>query len=181
MNDTSGYLDYAQPATEGGSLAQLSLLAEQQAQAQSKVAQLEAQLAEARDELKDLAERQVPELMDSVGISEFKTSSGLKIKIDETIRASISKVNAARAFTWLKDHGHAALIKSKVSVAFGKGQEGDAEALAKQLSESFEVEMNTTVHPQTLGAWVRERLGEGEEVPLELFGVHRQRVSKIDV
>ena len=28
---------------------------------------------------------------------------------------------------------------------------------------------------------VREKLREGEEVPLDLFGVHRQRVSKIEV
>jgi len=179
MDQTSA-AQYYQPSTSDSTLAQLSKLAEEQAGVQAKVAYLEAQLAAARDELKDLAERQVPELMDEVGISEFKTSSGLKIKIAETIRASISKVNAARAFAWLKEHGHAALIKSEVSVAFGKGCESDAEALAKQLSQNFEVEMNTSVHPQTLAAWVRERLGEGEEVPLDLFGVHRQRVSKID-
>ena len=49
----------------------------------------------AREELRDIAERQVPELMDQIGIGEFKTTTGLKIKIDETIRASIRRERLA--------------------------------------------------------------------------------------
>lgn len=182
MTDATSYLDYVQAASDsGGELSQLSQLAELQAAAASKVAQLEAQLNSAREELKDIAERQVPELMDQVGVAEFKTASGLKIKIDETIRASIPKAKAPLAFAWLKANGHAGLIKRVVSVAFGKGEDEKAEALHHRLQGDFEVDDVANVHPSTLAAFVREKLREGEELPLDLFGVHRQRIAKIEV
>lgn len=181
-NDTSAYLEFVQPQSLGsGELSQLSQLAEKQAAAAARVADLEAQLNAAREELRDIAERQVPELMDQIGIDEFKTTTGLKIKIEETIRASIPKAKAHLAFAWLKEHGHAAMIKRVVSVSFGKGEDEKAEELRQRLAEEFEVEDAASVHHSTLTAWVREKLREGEEVPLDLFGVHRQRVAKIEI
>lgn len=176
----SSYLDYIQPNSEGGELSQLRELAEQQAAAAAEVSRLEAELNKAREAYRDLAERQVPELMDQIGIPEFRTNSGLKIKIDETIRASIPKAKAPLAFAWLKANGHGSLIKRVVQVAFGKGEDERAEELRERLAgEEFPVEDNASVHPSTLAAFVREKLRDGEEIPLDLFGVHRQRVSKI--
>lgn len=182
MSSENAYLDYVQHQTAGGELSQLTQLAEQQAAAQSKVADLEAQLNKAREELRDIAERQVPELMDRIGIGEFKTTTGLKIKIDETIRASIPKANAPLAFAWLKNNGHGSLIKRVVSVSFGRGEDEQAEQLVKKLNDElhFEAEDSASVHPSTLAAFVREKLRNGEEIPLDLFGVHRQRVAKIE-
>lgn len=180
MSSENAYLDYVQPQTAGGELSQLTQLAEQQAAAQSKVADLEAQLNKAREELRDIAERQVPELMDQIGIGEFKTTTGLKITIDETIRASIPKDKAPLAFAWLKNNGHGSLIKRVVSVAFGRGEDERADELRQRLADEFEVDDNASVHHSTLTAFVREKLREGEEIPLDLFGVHRLRVSKIE-
>ncbi len=174
----NAYLDYVQP-TSGGELSQLTALAESQAVAAAKVADLEALLNKAREELRDIAERQVPELMDQIGIGEFKTTSGLKITVSETIRASIPKAKAPLAFAWLKANGHAAMIKRVVQVAFGKGEDERADELREKLAGEFSVEDKASVHPSTLAAFVREKLRDGEEVPLDLFGVHRQRVSKI--
>lgn len=178
--DNQAYLEYVKPESSGGELSQLRELAERQIESAAKVAELEALLNKAKEEYKDLSERLVPELMDQIGMGEFKTTSGLKIKIDETIRASIPKVKAPFAFAWLKEHGHAAMIKRVVKVAFGKGEDDKADELHKQLSEKFEVEDDASVHPSTLSAFVREKLRDGEEVPLDLFGVHRQRISKIE-
>lgn len=179
-SESPSYLDYVQPQSEGGELTQLQKLAERQASAAARVAELEAHLNKAREELKDLAERQVPELMDQIGITDFKTATGLQINIVETIRASIPKARAPLAFLWLKENGHAALIKRVVKVAFGRGEDERAEALQKQLAgEEYQVEDDASVHPSTLAAFVREKLRDGEEIPLDLFGVHRQRESKI--
>lgn len=180
MNAGTDYLDYVKPESTGGELSQLSLLAEAQAAAAAKVADLEAQLESARAELRDYAEHKVPELMDQIGIGEFKTTSGLKIKIQETIRASITKAAAVRAFAWLRENGHAAMIKRTISVALGKGEEEKAAKLHALLDGEFELDDAEAVHPSTLSAFVREKLREGEEVPIDLFGVHRQRVSKLD-
>lgn len=173
------YLKYVQPSSSGD-LSQLQDLAEQQAAAEAKVAKIESDLAAAREELKDIAERQLPELMDQIGLETFKTRSGLVINVKETIRASIPKANAPRAFAWLKANGHEAMIKRVVAVQFGKGEDERAEALRAALAQEYEVDDKASVHPSTLAAFVREKLENGDDIPLELFGVHRQRVSKID-
>ena len=179
MSNTD-YLDYVGPEKAAdGELSRLTQLAEEQAAAAAKVAELEAALEAARGDLRDIAERRVPELMDQIGVAEFKTASGLKIKIEETIRASIPKAVLPRACAWLREHGNAAMIKRAIAVEFGKGEDERADALYQELSATYEVDDKVSVHPSTLSAFVREKLREGEEVPLDLFGVHRQRVSKI--
>lgn len=177
-SDNADYLKYTAPVLSGSELAQLSELAELQAKSEAEIADLEARLTKAREVHRDLAERQVPELMDKVGMSEFKTTSGLKIEVNETIRASISKAAAGGAFAWLKAHGHSALIKRLISVSFGKGEDEKADELKAQLN-AYEVDDVSNVHPATLSAFVREKLQKGEDIPLDLLGVHRQRVAKI--
>lgn len=181
LEQNQEYLQYTQKAAGSeGELSRLSTLAEEQAKAESEVARLEAELAQARETLKDYAERQVPELMDSIGIEEFKTSTGLKIQVAETIRASISATNAPRAFAWLRGSGHAALIKREVKLTFGRGEDEKAEDTIRDLeSKGLNPEDKSSVHPSTLSAFVKESLNAGTEIPLDLLGVHRQRVAKI--
>lgn len=181
IDDNTAYLEHvAAPTSAGGDLAQLTNLAEQQAQLEADIAKLEAALNEKREELRAVAERAVPELMDALNLAEFRTASGLKIEVSETIRASIPQATAPRAFAWLRAQGHGALIKRAIAMTFGKGEDEAADALAKRLEgEGFDVEDKASVHPSTLSAFVREKLRDGAELPLELFGVHRQRVSKI--
>lgn len=181
MSDSgSEYLDYVQPVATGDKLSQLQQMAELQAKADAEVKDLEAKLTAAKETYRDLSERQVPELMDSIGMAEFKTATGLVIKIDETIRASIPKPKEPLAFRWLRDHDNAAMIKRGISISFGKGEDEKAEKLLTDLLEQgFEPDDKSSVHPSTLAAFVREKLANGVDIPLELFGVHRQRVAKI--
>ncbi len=181
MLNESTYLDYAQFQTAEGELSQLAKLAEQQAAVQAKIADLETQLDKAREEFRDVAEHQIPELMDQLGIREFKTATGLRVKVVETIRASIPKDKTSLALAWLRQHGHASLIKRMVAVTFGVGEDDKADELHQRLAGEFSVEDTAGVHHATLAAFVREKLREGEEIPLDLFGVHRQRVSKIEI
>lgn len=176
-----GYLDYLGPSVDSGDvLARLNKLANDQAKAEAEVAKKEAELTQAKEKLRDIAERQLPELMDSVGYTELKTASGLEVSIDEKIRASIPKAKAPQSIAWLKANGHGALVKRVISVAFGKGEDEDAEKLFKKLDEGdYEVEDNAGVHPSTLASFVKKKLEAGEDIPMDLFGVHRQRVAKI--
>lgn len=176
--DYSAYVDKTEgPAVD---LSQLQDLAEQQLAAEAKVASIEAELNTAREKLKDIAEKRLPEMMDQVGLEDFRTRSGIQIKIAENIRASIPKARADEAFSWLIKNNHEALIKREVAVQFGKGESEHAKVLAGNLVKlGFSPEMSATVHSQTLSAWVRKKLEEGAEIPLDLFGVFRQRVSKV--
>ena len=179
MEDYSQFIDKPE---KSGDLSQLHTLAEQQALAEAEVARIEAELNGAKERLKNIAEVALPQAMDELGLTEFKTTSGLIIVIAETIRASIPKARQGEAFDWLREHGHAGLIKRQLSLSFGKGEDELADkALELLLAQHYDPEVKTEVHTQTLGAFVREKLEAGEDLPLELFGVFRQRASKIEV
>lgn len=176
------YEDYITPAPEAAvSLAELQKLAELQAEAEAKVKRIEAELSAAQKVLSDLAERQVPELMDSIGIEEFTTRTGLKISIKEVIRASIPKANEVRAFAWLRANGSGALIKRNIVASFGMGEDDQADHLLDIMQEEHieGVSDKQSVHPSTLSSFVTKRLEAGEELPIELFGVHRQRFAQV--
>ena len=178
--DFGAYAEYAKAQDDTNALAELSLLADRQAEAALRVAELERQLEEARDQLRDISERQLPEKMDELGMEEFKTRSGLRIRIKEAIRTSIPKTRQAEAFEWLRQNGYGGLIKRVVAVKFGKGEDEVAEKLARELAQGHEVDDNASVHPSTLRSFVTEQLTSGVDIPLDLFGVHRQRTSVIE-
>lgn len=177
---TDSYEDFVQATTSNEDIQKLQELSEQQNKAQLAVERLQSLLSQAQDRLKDLAEKQVPEMMDEIGMENFKTTSGLEIKVSEVIRASIPKNRLPEGLSWLRKNGHGALIKRAVSVAFGKGEDQQAEKLKESLiSENYSPEDKASVHASTLSAFVREKLKEGEELPQELLGVHRQRIAKV--
>lgn len=182
MNDMSGYLAASgQTGEDASGLAELQKLADLQARRETEVAEAELVLTKAKESLRDVAERLLPEAMDRVGMTEFSTSTGLRVKIKEDVRASIPKARESEAFQWLRDHNHGSLIKRKVTVEFGRGEDERAGSLEKLLAESgFEFDDKTSVNFQTLGAFVRESLAEGVELPMDVFGVHRQRKSILE-
>lgn len=161
-------------------LSRLQALAKQQAEAERDVARAEQALKDAKTALREIAEQRIPELMDEYGVETFTTRAGLHVAIQEIIRASIPKAHTQEAIAWLREHGHAALIKRTVAVQFGAGEDEYAEATHAELErQGYAVQDAAKVHPQTLGAFVRERLEAGEELPQDLLGVYRQRVAKI--
>jgi len=178
--DNAQYLDYVQPLAASEALARLTQLASEQAKAEAEVARIEAELQAAKDALKVISETSVPELMDELGMTSFKTASGLTVDIKETIRASIPKNKQPLAFNWLREHGNAALIRRVISLPFGKGEDERAQEVMDILAqEGLHPDDVLSVHPSTLSAFVKEKLEKGEEIPTELFGVFRQRVSKV--
>ena len=168
--------------TDDNILARLSEAAEDQLAAEKALEAAEVEQKRAKDALKKIQEVTIPELMDEAKLSEFKTESGVKISVKENIRASISAANRPDAFAWLREHGHEALIKRQVTVMFGKGEDATAAEAIKALEErELPVDDKSSVHAQTLAKFIREKLEAGEEVPMELFGVFRQRVSTVKV
>ena len=170
------------PGEDG--LAQISRLAEALGTAEFEVEQAQEKLKKAQDTMRDLAERQLPEAMEEVGVEEFTTTTGLKVKIKEALRASMGG-NAeakAKALTWLRDNGHEAIIKLGVVVPFGRGDEarGQAHALFSELKkQGHPAEFKQDVHAQTLGALVRELMEDGVDVPEDTLHVYRQRTAKV--
>ena len=176
--------DYSefQDAPGAGELAELARLADAQAVAERDVADLAASLAKAKDRVRDISEQRLPTLMDQLGMEEFRTTNGVTIKIKENLRASIAKERADEAHNWLDEHGHASLVKRMFAVSFGRSEEKWAKKFARDLAQrrrELQVVDVKKVEPSTLKAFVKAQLEEGVDLPLELFGVFRQRVAKI--
>lgn len=174
------YSEFTTPKDMGEGLAKLSEMADEQVRRELVLAKADKAAALAKEELRQISEEAIPELMMTMGIETFKTTSGITINVKETIRASVLKATEAAAFAWLRANGHAALIKRKVALQFGMGDDELAQATLDKL-EGLDVEDKSSVHSGTLAKFVREQLEEGTEVPEDLFSIHKQRVSKVKV
>lgn len=180
---TADYSEYNEP-TSTDKLAELSALATKLAEAETVVVTKERELAAAQEVVREMSEKTIPEAMDALEMSTFTTRGGLSISIKEAIRASIKDEVKDRAIIWLDDHGYGALVKRKFTVAFGRDEEKWADKFARDLAQrkrQLKVDQDKSVHPKTLASFVKEQLEAGAEVPLDLFGVFRQRYAKIEV
>ena len=172
------------PPAEGGDLATLANLAEQQREAELYVEQMEERLKSAQMRLLDLSDRTIPELMKRLGIKEFKTQSGLFIKIKRQLRVSVPKHRVTEAVAWVENNGGADLVKRAFHIMFGRDEEAWAskfERDLKQRKKPLRVERTQKVEPSTLKAFLEGKLEAGIDVPLETFGGFIQEQAKIDL
>ncbi len=149
-------------------------------EAEKEVLGAETVLKIAQERERQIREHDLPEYMTSLGLETFRTTDGLTVEVKTKIRASIGE-RKGEAFVWLITHGHGALIKRTVEVAFNGGQEKLAEDLCLQLSQQDNagVRQNMKVEPATLTAWVGSQLENGNPIPMDLFGVFEQRYASI--
>lgn len=165
-------------------LSMLRSLAIQQKDCEVKVAQCEQELAAAKEELRQVSEVQLPELLDELGMEEFTTKEGLKIKVKEVIRASMGRSDEEkeRALNWLDENGFGAIIKRTVEVPFNRGADNEAKQLRDELrKDGLRASFSRKVEPSTLRAFIVEKLTDGEEIPLDIFKVFRDRKTQVEV
>jgi hypothetical protein len=147
---------------------------------QQEVADAQEALKAAQEREKNLIETQLPALMDEAKQKRLTTIDGYEIERGEVVRASISAANMPQATAWLIGNGQASIVKRELSLKFGKGEEQRAAEAVDALREhNFAPNDKMSVHPQTLGALVRELLAEGKEIPMDLLGVYIQPLVKI--
>lgn len=187
--DYSAYATDTAPSAEGANpaakLKELSNLAERQRALEVEIAGMSDKLKKKEEELARLSEQDIPTIMDELDLEEFSTKSGLKVIVREKIRAQISESNAPKAFAWLDDHGFEKLVKRTFVIEFQKDEEAWANKFEGDLAKRkkpLHVARKKAVHPSTLVSFVTERLTSGDtDFPQELFGVFRQRFSKVEV
>lgn len=165
-----------------GELLEIAKLAEAQHAAQQRVDLLEINLKDAKEELRKLAEQQLPEAMENAGISEYTTTTGISVEVKEKVRGSLPAENKAKGFAWLEEKGFGGLIESKVVVPFGRDELSEANALCERLQKECRIAVvDRSVHHARLDGFIREQLTQGKDIPLDIFGVYRQRVAKVEV
>ena len=192
---TINLLDDVAPASN--SLGAVSDLAQTMFDTEREIEDLEKLLKEKKQNLTKLAEQDLPDLMQELNLKEFTLKNGAKIEVKEVISGSVPSQGAIdrakeedkrvelqmlqqQCFDWLRANGGGALIKSNVEVQFGKDEDEACNQFTKRLrDEKLYYKRAVGVHPATLNKFIQERLGEGKDVPLEMFRVYTGRKANI--
>jgi hypothetical protein len=174
------------PPSEDG-LDRLGKLIKSQLALEADILKIMGVLVERQAELKKISEETIPNLFMELHLSEFKLDDGSKVVVKPYYSASISEENKVEAFAWLRSHNLADLIKHEVKVIFGKGEDAECDKLQQELKRlNVNYTDKETVHPQTLKAFVKERMEKmgdqtdpSERLPIETFGVYVGKQTKI--
>lgn len=144
-----------------------------------KIAALSKDLAEEQEELVKIVRVLMPNIMEELGMAEFKMVDGRVISINPKVNASIQAEQKPLAYEWLEQNGYDGIIKTKVGSEFGKGEMEFAVKAQKALQEAgFMATLDRNIHPATLLSFVKERLAAGDTLPRS-FSVFEFKEAKI--
>jgi len=159
-------------------IQQLTALADDLFNAQTRVTELEAELKTAQKEAQRLAEFAIPEAMDTLGVTELKTTSGLIVEVGDSIKAG--NLKRPDGLEWLRGIGEGGSIKTLVGVPFTAGSEADADEFVERLAgEGLAAKKTAEVNHMTLKSIIKRKLEEGEDVPMELLGAFQFRQATV--
>jgi|TARA_R110000751_G_scaffold33274_1_gene82953 hypothetical protein len=169
---TSSAEEWTNKVTDG-ELSAVSNLANKQLKLTAEVFELEVGLKAKKEELRLTSERELPDAMQSAGLTQITLNNGEKISITEFYNAHISKANQEKAYGWLVSNGHEGLIKNEVLLKFGRDESGVVDETVSALqSRGLSPQVRQSVHPSTLKAFIKEQLTSGNDIPTEPFGIY---------
>lgn len=185
---TRDAFDYAEDtdktaSTSNEALQRLNDLVSQAVKAEVDAAEAEEVAKTKRANLNALLEDLIPSAMDSIGMEEFRTTSGFKVKIKKTVSHSLAADRKEAGMEWLEQNGHGGVIKREVTVSFAKGQEKEATQLVSEVQAAhpgLPLQSSRNVASATLGALIRQLLEGGVVVPVDIFKVREVRKAIID-
>ena len=173
MNDITSEFDVGS-GVSGEGMVRLNTLAEKLAVAELDVAELEKTLSESKKYLQHVRTKEMPDLMIEMEIEEV-VHKGMRFSLNDFISGSIpsDETRRRKAFIWLEDNGSAQIIKTNISLDFGRGDYEAARQVEEMLAEEGHAPtLRESVHASTLKAWARERLEAGESIDLEVLGLY---------
>jgi hypothetical protein len=181
MNDLSAFEE---------ELPQTNVSLKELLQAASEAIELEQNLQAANElvskmngRLIEIKTRVIPEAMAIAGLSDFTTPDGHHIKVESFVAGSLPKEDIekrAAALEEIEKMGGEGIIKNIITLTFEKSQHNEALSIAEELKErGYFAEVVSSIHPQTLLAFVREAIRKGEEVDTERLGLHTGNTTKI--
>ncbi len=142
-----------------------------------------------QDKLNRIQFEELPSLLDEIGIQSLSLNDGTKITIKSFVQASLPTETAIlrckdpdkraelqdklrRGLQFLKKFGAGSLIKNQLKADFGQDSERIAKNALTALNRlGVKASLVKAVHPQTLVAWVKERLEAGKPVDMQVFSV----------
>ena len=157
----------------------LSSLVRDMRNLEDKIDEAENHLKSLKSQKHSLAAEQIPMLMDEMGVDRIDVD-GLTVSTKLQVHASIPVARREEAYTWLRENNLDSIIKNDVTVSFKSGEDNMAGAVVDDLrTKGLEPAQKTHVHPQTLKAWVKNRIESGGEIDFDTFGVYVGTEAKI--
>lgn len=144
---------------------------------------MEADVAAAKQTLHLLRTVRIPDLMTELQLPEF-THGDHKVKTSDIVSGSLPKDAEKRkaAVEYLEKNGAAGLIMTAVGLVFSREQRDIALNLGKKLEKAgYTFNLESTVNHQTLAAWAREKIKNGEKIDTDVLGLFVGKVAKIDL
>lgn len=147
---------------------------------------LEQQIADAEDHIKALKQQKhslsteiIPSMMDSMGVERVDVD-GVSVVRKNVVHASIPANRKDEVFQWLRENNLDDIIKNDVTCSFGRGQDNAAGHVLGQLREQgHDPVQKTHIHPMTLKGFVRERIENGQDIDLDMFGAYIMNTAEI--
>lgn len=162
---------------------QVRAACEEAAELQDTIKGYESAAAAAKKRLLDLTHKVIPTAMAEAGMGDtFSLDTGHKIKVLPFVNGSLPKEPDRRekAMQILEDLGGAALIKTLVEVTFPKGDKDNADIAVDYLEGlGYDVKADEGVHASSLKAFIKEKMADGSEVPLDSLGLYAGSAAKI--
>ena len=153
-----------------------------------QVTSVEKVLAAKEAEVKDLkAQRQrylfdlIPSKMQEIGLDKVEVE-GNTVSLTTFVSGTMPKdpIQKDIALSHLREIGASDFIKNKITVSFGVTEDNRAKALQADLeSQGFPTDAVTWVEPMTLKKIIKEYVGNGKEIDLEIFNASIGTVAKI--
>lgn len=179
LNDLEEYASGVSKMREG-SLSQVSQLVRKQIALEKRVEDLEEELKLAKENLRQVAEQDLPMALHEIGMKEVKMDDGSVVSVSNFYNVSIPKDKTDQAFDWLRTNGHGDLVKNVVSATFGRAEDNVAKDLIGKLSdEGYNVSQKQWVEPMTLKAFAKEQVEQGSDIPTDLFGLYIGEKAKV--
>lgn len=170
------------PAVNNDALAALLTNAQELIDVEEQISGLENLLKALNSRSNELKTKTIPDKMAEIGLNEFSTPAGHKLKVEDFISGSLPKDVEKRsaAIKKIEEWGGDGIISNDINISFMKSEHNEALSLAAELREKgFDCEVKSSVHPQTYLAFLRERLAGGELVDPDVMGIFIGRKTKV--
>jgi hypothetical protein len=178
--------DLPQPAVPAGdAVTQMRNTMVELEATRARAERLDAELKKAKARCDFLQKKVLPDLMTTVQTTDFTTGAS-RFKLEQLVVGAFPKEPAARrkAVEWLEEHEAGGIIKTEVVMEFARSEHNVAADVTGMLKDQgYSPVMESTVHPQTLYAFVRERLRSGKALSDEdqqTLGVQILQIVKVE-
>jgi len=147
-------------------MSSLAALGQDLVAAEESVFLAEHKLKLAKAARDNIANVQIPDLMKELGVEFIGMAGGRRVDVKSILSVTPLAADRPLVFAELEKQGAGSLIKTTVSVPFGRGQDAEVQALLELLQDKgLAGKLDKKVEPQTLKKHVRDRLEEGLPIP----------------